>query len=447
MFGTFILKDMPKETDSKTVIDVTQVSLQPFLTGIQRLVRGLAAESGPETLLARFDPSVRQWREVDHIPELVSGKRDGLTIMLAYLVFWPLLIAKRFPSLIRLASAKHRALGSRLLRGFFGEKFLLEDPHWILGPVVHFGIRDVLLVPDVPQDDHHPKALEKLARSRSGPRVWAYGHDLIPIRQAPQYDPKGWQARVGNFEQYVDFLACCDGIVCNSSFTLAEFGDWFRKRKLDTPRLELLYPPRPDLPEVPNQPVSPGRVEAGGNRSEGALTLLGVGALDARKNFKVIVRALPVLSMLGREASLILVAGSGKPSDPEFHRALRALPRSLRRKVQVTGDLADHEIAELYRSADVVVVPSKAEGFGLPVVEALAMGCPVVVSRATSLIELSEIFNLETAEPDDPEGWAHAILEATEKKYGNILWPDEIPKSWSHFAKELLKILNRNHAG
>ena len=66
------------------------------------------------------------------------------------------------------------------------------------------------------------------------------------------------------------------------------------------------------------------------------------------------------------------------------------------------------KLADLYRSADLLLFPSLLEGFGLPVLEAMACGCPVVSSNASSLPEVGGNAVLYVA-PDDIDGWIAAI--------------------------------------
>ncbi|MCK5558606.1 MAG: glycosyltransferase family 4 protein, partial [Candidatus Hydrogenedentes bacterium] len=64
---------------------------------------------------------------------------------------------------------------------------------------------------------------------------------------------------------------------------------------------------------------------------------------------------------------------------------------SLGERVRFVGFVAGHEkLAAFYRNADLFVFPSFYEGFGLPVLEAMKCGCPVVTSRASSIVEIAE---------------------------------------------------------
>lgn len=81
-------------------------------------------------------------------------------------------------------------------------------------------------------------------------------------------------------------------------------------------------------------------------------------------------------------------------------------------RLRLTGRVDSSDLVELYRRAALVVVPSRYEGFGLPAVEAMACGTPVVATRAGALPEVIELTGGGIlAEPDDPDSIADAIRE------------------------------------
>jgi glycosyltransferase involved in cell wall biosynthesis len=110
--------------------------------------------------------------------------------------------------------------------------------------------------------------------------------------------------------------------------------------------------------------------------------LLHLGTLQPRKNIPVLLQA---LSRLGRpDLNLVLVGGKGWMYDEIFELADRL---GLREQVHFAGYAADEELPYWYNAAAALVLPSLYEGFGMPVVEAMACGTPVVAARSSSLPE------------------------------------------------------------
>jgi glycosyltransferase involved in cell wall biosynthesis len=111
--------------------------------------------------------------------------------------------------------------------------------------------------------------------------------------------------------------------------------------------------------------------------------LLAVGSNNPTKNFAALIRAFKSLPAQPRVA-LVIVGGS---NDAVFAASVAAGPDNDDRIVSA-GSIDDGSLQALYRNALAFVFPSVYEGFGLPPLEAMACGCPVLVSRAASLPEV-----------------------------------------------------------
>jgi glycosyltransferase involved in cell wall biosynthesis len=135
--------------------------------------------------------------------------------------------------------------------------------------------------------------------------------------------------------------------------------------------------------------------------------VLAVGVLQPRKNLPRLVRA---FASVAREVphTLTLV---GKPgwAHEELHRSAAA--SRLGSRIQFTGYVADADLPFLYNAADLFVYPSLYEGFGIPPLEAMACGTPVVTSNVTSLPEVVGDAALTVA-PTDETALAEAIRRA-----------------------------------
>jgi alpha-1,3-rhamnosyl/mannosyltransferase len=130
----------------------------------------------------------------------------------------------------------------------------------------------------------------------------------------------------------------------------------------------------------------------------GSPYVLTVATLEPRKNLQVLVEA---HRRLGGDLELAVVGAEGWGPQPLLDGpGIRRL-----------GYVADDELARLYRGAAVVAYPSRYEGFGIPVIEAMACGVPVVVSSHPSLDEAAGDAAIR-ADPEDPAAFATAIERA-----------------------------------
>jgi alpha-1,3-rhamnosyl/mannosyltransferase len=142
---------------------------------------------------------------------------------------------------------------------------------------------------------------------------------------------------------------------------------------------------------------------AEGERSDlGRPYALTVATLEPRKNLGTLAEA---HRLLGGKLLLAAAGGSGWGEQP-----LLAGPDVVR-----LGYVSDEELARLYRGAAVAVYPSRFEGFGMPIVEAMACGVPVVASSHPSLDEAAGDAAVR-ADPDDPAAIAAAIEEAVARR-------------------------------
>ena len=135
--------------------------------------------------------------------------------------------------------------------------------------------------------------------------------------------------------------------------------------------------------------------------------LLHVGDLHERRNLPLIVHAMfEAQRRPGMPPLSLVLAGV----DRGIGDRLRAYARELKSPDAVVclGPVSDSQLLTLYRGAAALVYPSRYEGFGLPVLEAMACGTPVIASRAASIPEVLGDAGV-LLDPDDEPGWADAI--------------------------------------
>jgi glycosyltransferase involved in cell wall biosynthesis len=135
--------------------------------------------------------------------------------------------------------------------------------------------------------------------------------------------------------------------------------------------------------------------------------VLFVGTLEPRKNLGALLEAYALFQTRRPDAPPLKVAGRATPAAREWLG--RASTPSLARRVEFLGYVPDAERRPLLEGASVLVMPSWHEGFGLPVLEAMALGVPVIASNRGALPELIGSDGL-LVEPDAP----HTIADALE---------------------------------
>jgi glycosyltransferase involved in cell wall biosynthesis len=132
--------------------------------------------------------------------------------------------------------------------------------------------------------------------------------------------------------------------------------------------------------------------------------VLSLATLEPRKGLDVLIRAMAHPD--GPPLPLVVVGrpGWGGVDPAQLARAAGLDPARL----VLLGHVSDGELAATLRQATVLAVPSRAEGFGLPVVEAMAVGTPVVISAVPALQEVASGAAAEVS-VEDVEGWARTL--------------------------------------
>lgn len=133
--------------------------------------------------------------------------------------------------------------------------------------------------------------------------------------------------------------------------------------------------------------------------------ILSVGTIEPRKNYPTLAEAYATLRERHPDVGLVIAGGRGWLDEPFFER-VRSL--GLDGHVVFTGHVPDDDMPGLLNAAEVFAFPSEFEGFGLPPLEAMACGVPVVSSNAASLPEVVGDAGVLVA-PKDVRGWVAAI--------------------------------------
>ena len=231
---------------------------------------------------------------------------------------------------------------------------------------------------------------------QTGIRTVVTIHDLIFMRHPEYYN----RADVKIYtHKFFNTLKMADRIVAISECTrrdICELGG------IDASRVDLVYqscalrygeePKTHELWKARDDYMLPDRY------------VLSVGSIEERKNMLLAVKA---LHHLPDDVSLVIVGRSTPYTDiiRQYVQEHRLFDR-----VQMLHNVPDDDLPALYRMADCFVYPSRYEGFGIPIIEAISQGLPVVACTGSCLEEAGGPDSLYVA-PDDHEALAHAIRQ------------------------------------
>ncbi len=221
-------------------------------------------------------------------------------------------------------------------------------------------------------------------------------HDLIPITSPDTVSwAFHWQFRLWLARS----LQVADHVVCVSAWTRGQL--LARHPELDPARVSVVHNGVDHVRPAPLDAVSGAWLRSLGLPER---WVLFAGALDARKNVDLVLDA---LEQLGPDAPTLVLAGQRwYGAGPVERRVGRLRARGL--DIRPLGFLAEPLLWALMAVAPVFVFPSRDEGFGLPPLEAMALGTPVVVSTASALPEVCGEAAVQVA-PDDAAALAAAL--------------------------------------
>jgi len=257
--------------------------------------------------------------------------------------------------------------------------------------------------------DHHP-----VPRLPPGTRVVFTVHDLRALADLPGIP---LHRRLLARRVYRSSLERADAVVAVSAFTADEI-----EHRLGFQRQRIaVVPNAADHLDPPAAPPPLGGF------------LLHVGHLEPRKNLRLLVEALARLGRRGLRPRLLLVGREGRKGEA---RALLDLARELRvaDRMEISGATSDADLPALYASCLAAVFPSLYEGYGIPLLEAMRCGAPVIASKSGAHPEVAGDAALffDPRDPDDlaariasvagDEGLRARLREAGRRRSSAFCW-------------------------
>ncbi|BDZ51511.1 hypothetical protein GCM10025867_37520 [Frondihabitans sucicola] len=343
--------------DSGIVIDVTDTGRSRFTTGIQRVSRA----------------TITRWAR-DHDVSLVSWTLNGA----------------------RLVGSSDDEISRVILDDAVRDRIVQHRDAFVVP------FRATFVLPEITTESKRTWNIHTIARfSRS--RSTAIGFDCIPVTTSETSGP----GMPGAFSKYLAALSAFDAVGAISSAAATEYGGWRRMlggTGLEGPRVETIALPW-QTGDVADDVVESTRRELG--LDDGLPIVLAVGSHEPRKNHLNLLAAAELNWRRGHDFHLVLVGGNAW-GDGEFKTMVANL-RRVGRRISLLSGVSDEIVWSLYRLARFSVFCSINEGFGLPVVESLASGTPVLTSDFGSMRDLGEDNGAVLVSPHDIAAMAMSI--------------------------------------
>ena len=221
-------------------------------------------------------------------------------------------------------------------------------------------------------------------------------HDLI-FKRLPQTHT--WKNRAFLSTGMPIFLRRVDAIIAVSAQTKRDLEDLYN---VESSRVTVI----PEGIEEHFRPVTPEDPDRQDIHQRYGPYFLMVGTLEPRKNHAAILQALAFLRTRGHNLKLVIAGGQGWKFSPVQDLVTKL---GLQAQVAFAGFVPEALLPAYYSNAMALLQPSLYEGFGFPVLEAMACGTPVIISNRSCLPELTGP-NALVANPDNIPEWGDAML-------------------------------------
>lgn len=259
-------------------------------------------------------------------------------------------------------------------------------------------------------------------------------HDVIPL-VFPAFFPAGPRGYINLFFQKRS-LKNTDFVICDSQTSKQDITD-----KLSYPKekIKVIYLAASENFRTINNQYTLKNTSKKFNLPRNFV--LYVGDVNWNKNLEGLIKAIKIVRI-----PLVMVGGAltnpNLPQTKNINKLIKKL--HLEKQVFKTGFVEDEDLAAIYNLATLTILPSYYEGFGLPVLESMACGTPVVCSKAGSLSEIAGPAII--CDPDNPADIAAKIdyiLSLPTKKYQTLSQKSKnhaAKFTWTRVAQQTIKI-------
>lgn len=172
--------------------------------------------------------------------------------------------------------------------------------------------------------------------------------------------------------------------------------------------------------------------------------ILSVGTIEPRKNFKTLILAFNLFKKSFKDSkdyNLVIAGKTGWKSEETFEELKKS---TYRNEIIFTGEVTDDDLLQLYNQASLFVYSSIFEGFGLPVLEAMSCGLPVIATSTSSIPEIYPNTDFLLSPFDEQEMAQKINLVLTDEKIRNNLIKFSIENAkkfnWEKTAVETMKV-------
>jgi glycosyltransferase involved in cell wall biosynthesis len=270
-----------------------------------------------------------------------------------------------------------------------------------------------------------------LAGRNEHPRFFPLLHDMIPLHEAVQRKGSRFSSKFADDNHLV--IRHSAGLLANSAFTKSEIESFSAQGFL------------PALPPVTAVPLAhelrPTDETVAVHPPEEPF-LVCVGGQTGRKNLECIVSAMMLLSEKGLEVPMLVLAGARRKRTEQYLNRPEFAP--IRDRIQILINPNQAELRALYEKALALVIPSRMEGWGLPLGEALWVGTPGLAASVPALQEVGGDL-VRYFDPDAPAELAEQIdrlqsdPEDTQALRDRIAAARDELRSWKDVAQDILR--------